>query len=342
MNRFIALLSITFVFVVCFSSCGNKATENTPDVSKINITYHSFPFYKDFSKLDAQNVAAGLETLNKKYPYFTNFFLDTLVGFGYHGQYNDTNRLMDTFLLQKDYRSLLDTVVSAFPNTEKYDNWLKKSFQYLRYYDSTFEIPENVYYFVSGLNGYTTVLQNDKNMGIGLDMFLGRDFLPYAQLNFSDYATIRMTDDNIPVWTMENIYLDKYPFISDDKDLLALMIQKGKEMYFLEKTVPYVKDEVRFGYTKEQMDWCMKNEALIYNFMVQGKLLFDKNLQKTLRYVNPGPTSAGMPMESPGSIGNFIGWRIVKKYLEHNPTSMHELLEIKDPQVILEGAKYKP
>jgi hypothetical protein len=343
MNKLFTYASIAFVSVsLVFSSCGSHGTADAPDVSNIEVPYTSYAFYKDFAAIDTTHIAAGLMQLKSKYPEFTDFYLDTIVKFGYQGKYNDTNALMHDFLTYKDYKGLLDTVNKAFPDTKKYDDWLKKSFAYLRYYDSTFEIPQHIYYYVSGLNGMATVFQSDKNMGIGLDMFLGRDFMPYAQIGVSNYATIRMTDENIPVWVAQAIYDDKYRFNPEDKDLLNLMILKGKEMYFVEKLTPYLKPEIRFGFTKEQLDWCKKNEALMYNFLVQNQLLFDKNLQKTLRYVNDGPTAAGMPAESPGNIGSYMGWVIVKQYMDKHPISMHQLLETKDAQAILQGADYKP
>lgn len=343
MKKISIILGIAFISLsVMFGSCKEDEHKEVADVSAVKIAYTSYPFYKDFAALDVNHVASGLEKMKAKYPEFLDFYLDTLVGFGYHHQYNDTNQMMKDFLTMKDYRELLDTVTKAFPDTKKYDDWLKQTFQYIRYYDSSFVVPEHVYYFVSYLNGMTAVLQSDKSIGVGLDMFLGRDFMPYKQLNISDYATIRMTDDNIPVWVARALYDDKYPFKADDNDLLNLMIQRGKELYFLEKVTPFLNDEVRFGFTPEQMEWCEKNEALIYNFFIQNKLLFEKNLQKTMRYVSDGPSSAGMPVESPGNTGSFIGWIIVKKYAEQNKVSMRDLLETTDAQKILEGAKYKP
>lgn len=339
---FVSLGASVMILSLLLSSCGDKTTGEQVDVSSVQVNYTSYPFYKDFAALDVNHVAAGLENLKHKYPEFLDFYLDTLVGFGYHRQYNDTNKMMKDFLTMKDYRSLLDTVVKAFPDTKKYDDWLKETFKYMKHYDNSFAVPEHVYYFVSYLNGMTAILQSDKNIGVGLDMFLGRDYFPYKQLNISEYATIRMTDDNIPVWVTRALYDDKYPFEADDKDLLHLMIQRGKELYFVEKVTPYLKDEVRFGFTAAQMEWCKKNEALIYNFFITNKLLFEKNMQKTMRYVSDGPSSAGMPVESPGNTGSYIGWVIVKKYAEQNHVNMHDLLETKDAQKILEGAHYKP
>ncbi|WP_118952930.1 gliding motility lipoprotein GldB [Taibaiella helva] len=340
-------LRYSFLVLICscyLFSCGPKesGTDAAPDASRISISYTSYPFYKDFSALDPNHVAAGLSQLKQQYPGFLDFYLDTLISFGYNQQYTDSNRMMYDFLTMKDYRNLLDTVNIAFPDTKKYDDWLKQSFRYIKYYDSSFQLPEQVYYFVSGIRGITAVLQSETNMGIGLDMFLGEDFFPYRQLNKSQFETIRMTPENIPVWAGMAIYEDKYPFNPENKNLLELMIEKGKELYFLEKTTPYIRDEVRLGFTADQLKWCKENEALIYNFFIKNNLLFENNLQKTMRYVSDGPSSAGMPGDSPGNTGSFIGWQIVRRYAAQQKAGMHELLEMKDARKILEGAQYKP
>src|SRR5690349_17706396 len=132
MKRISGIFTIgAFVLAASFSACNNDtATEKPADVSDVKIAYRSYPFYKDFAALDVNHVAAGLENLKTKYPEFLDFYLDTLVGFGYHHQYNDTNTMMKDFLTMKDYRQLLDTVVKAFPSTEKYDGQLKETFKY--------------------------------------------------------------------------------------------------------------------------------------------------------------------------------------------------------------------
>jgi hypothetical protein len=344
MNKILSGCGFAALFaIIVLASCGQKeGSRQAPDIDAVTLSYTSYPFYKDFAAIDTQHIGAGLEQLKQKYPGFLDFYLDTMMGFGYQTVYTDSNRMMYDFLTMKDYRKLLDTVVIAFPDTRKYDEWLKKSFGYIKYYDSSFVVPQHVYYFVSGLRGITAALQSDQNIGVGLDMFLGQDFFPYAQLNKSSFETIRMTADNIPVWVCRALYDDKYPFSPEDKNLLGLMVEKGKELYFLEKVTPYLKDEIRLGYTPQQLKWCQENEALIYNQLIQNQLLFENNLQKTMRYVSDGPAQGGLSGDSPGNVGSFIGWRMVRQYAERNQVSMHELLEIKDARKILEGAGYKP
>lgn len=342
MNKFFCFTGLILVLLLTGISCGNKEAAGTPDVSAIQIPYTAHAFYKDYAAIDPAHMAAGLERMKTKYPEFLDFYLDTLNAFGFGATYTDTNRMFYDFLTMKDFRALLDTVNLAFPDTKKYDEQLQQTFRYIRHYDSSFALPRDIYYFVSYLRGPNVAWQSDKNMAIALDMFMGEDFFPYRQLNKSAFETIRMTPDNIPVWVARIIYEDKYPFSPEDKNMLELMVEKGKELYFIEKAAPYLKEEVKFGFSPEQLAWCRKNEALIYNFFLQQNLLFERNLQKTMRYLSDGPTSPGMPAESPGNSASFIGWSIVKQYAERNQVPMPVLLETKDARKILEGARYKP
>jgi hypothetical protein len=52
---------------------------------------------------------------------------------------------------------------------------------------------------------------------------------------------------------------------------------------------------------------------MIWHYFSQRKLLYSTQWADIMRYINEGPTSMGMPPESPGNIGSFIGWQIYPK-----------------------------
>ena len=49
-----------------------------------------------------------------------------------------------------------------------------------------------------------------------------------------------------------------------------------------------------------------------------------------------------MPDASPGNIGTWIGWQIVKKYAAEHPEVTPEKMMRLDPRKIFQDAKYKP
>jgi len=59
------------------------------------------------------------------------------------------------------------------------------------------------------------------------------------------------------------------------------------------------------------------------------------------RYTSDGPTTGGMPSESPGNVGSWVGWQIVKTYANKTNKSLKEILTT-SPKEILTKANYKP
>jgi uncharacterized protein YjaZ len=45
--------------------------------------------------------------------------------------------------------------------------------------------------------------------------------------------------------------------------------------------------------------------------------------------------------ESPGMVGRYIGWQIVRSYMENNTVTVPQLL-IKNADEIFKNSKYKP
>jgi hypothetical protein len=154
----------------------------------------------------------------------------------------------------------------------------------------------------------------------------------------------KLTPAYIPVDVMRTLHRAYYPFVSDAQPLLAMILQRGKEQYFLKKVFPSAPDSVLLGYTGAQAEWCNENEAGIYNALASEDLLFETNLQKIMRYVTDGPASAGFPPEAPGNVGTFLGLRIVEAWMDkHDDVTLPALLEQRqDAQRFLQESGYKP
>ena len=341
---FSALAVAAFAIIILLpASCHNE--DSPPDVSGQHISLESRRLDLDMAAIDTNNIAQGLNSLHQKYPGFLECYIESVLSFDLHFPYPahsfGVDTAMHSFLTYKDYRALFDTVRTHFPDTKAIDKDLTKGLQYLKYYDSSYRYTQ-VVYFTSGLIGWRAITCDDK-IGVGLDMFLGPKYPFYASVQIPDYAARNLEPKNIPVNVFKTIYQERHPYVVNDRDFLSLMIQKGKQQYFLKKTLPFVADSILIEYTAAELDWCRKNEALIYNFFVQQSLLYDKNQQKIIRYIEPGPRAAGMPEGSPGSVGVFIGAQIVDAYMKRHPeTTLNELLRMEDEQAVLQESRYNP
>jgi hypothetical protein len=346
----ILLLPATF----CLNSCGDKG-EGAPDVSNIKVQVVTQRFDLDIYGLDSNHLADGLTKLHSKYPDFLDFFLDTVMGFGIQGNgvYNDTSKgireAVHEYITHKDYVGLEDTIKKNFPDTRETDEHVAMAFRYMKHYFPSIPVPKIIY--INHLLQNISALSVDTGLScICLDMFLGRAYPNYAAVGMPAYMAPHHDKNYIPVALFKDIYQSTYHYLSDDHTLLDRMIQRGKEQYFLHKIMPGTPDSVLFGFHGNQVDWCNKNEAGLYNFFIQQNLLYNKEERAIGTYVVDGPyaknigapTDVGNP--TPGNVGTWLGYKIVCSFIAQNPKiTLKELLSLKtEPTQFLEGAKYKP
>lgn len=338
------ILISVIIFSVGLTGCGNNSD---PDVSHIEIDLKSKRLDKDLYTLDTNHLGAGLVKLKEKYPEFLGFYLDTLMGFSINGNFNDTamgiQKGLRTFLTHKDYRGVFDTVFKHYPDEKVINTELVKGFQYAKHYFPDYHTPE-IIYMISGLNNYGALTYGSDIVAIGLDMFLGADYPFYRSVGIPEYFSGQLTQQYIPVAVFRTIYRETNPFVADGRVLLDMMIQSGKEMYFIKKMLPFLDEHTRLAYTPQQLKWCEENEAMIFDFFARQELLYDNNLQKVVRYVMDGPSATGMPPESPGNIGAWLGLQIVEAYMTQHPEkTLKELVtDPIDAQRFLMESKYKP
>jgi hypothetical protein len=158
-----------------------------------------------------------------------------------------------------------------------------------------------------------------------------------------EYVTKTMTREHLVPKCFEGMAQELVGEQVGDQ-LLDYMLHNGKRMYLLDLFQPHVSEAVKFGITKKQVDWLYANEFNMWK-EVFVKYLYENDLKKEglIGLVNPAPTSPGMPDESPGNTGTWVGYRIISSYMKYNPNvTLEQLLAEKDPQKILKGARYKP
>lgn len=324
------------------AGCQNAVKKPRIDVSGVVVNFRPIRFDRAVFSLDTNRLKVTLDELGNQHPDFAAIYFRELTGFSRTDEESDFHKALNHFLTYKDYTDLFDSVQAKFPDTKKLDARLMKLFQTIRFY-----FPKTrygtVYYFISGLNQWSAVTV-DSLVGVGLDMHLGKQYPFYESIQLPFYQIARCEPEYIPVNVCRAIHEDLFPQDPEGKNLLDLMLMKGKELLFMEYMLPDVPEEQLIGYSKEQLEWCKKNEGMIWNYFVKNNLLYSTHWQEILRYVNDGPTSTGMPAESPGNIGSWIGWQLVRTWAEkHTTLSLQELLaDKKNGQQILEAARYNP
>lgn len=329
----------TFLIYGCHSS-----RQKPPDVSHIQIPpVHVQRFDREFMQIDSNHVLEGLAQMKEKYPVFIPVYLVNIMNFG---PFSDTSNILKTevrsFITAVDVRRLQDTIDRHFPSMTQYEKELQQGFRYIKYYFPAFK-PPKILAFESGLANYGAITA-DSILGIGLDMFLGPDFIPYTKVSnpYPDYMLRQFSAEFIPADCFKVLEQQMFP-LSQRGTLLDQMVAFGKQLYFLDKVMPDAPDSIKIGFTQFQLNWCKKNEQFIWQYFVQNNILYTHDMQEILHYIGPGPNTRGMPSVSPGNIGSWVGWQIIRKYMNGHPgTTLAQLMHLDNSQQILSEAHYNP
>lgn len=335
LNKYIFLCSLAFL-VAC------TAKKKTPDVSKIPINVTIDRFDKQLVRIDTNNVPEGIKLLTQQYPTFTPIYFREIMEIL---ALNDTSRSPEmqvrNILVNKDFRSLQDSVEAHFKNIKPFEAALTQAFRLTKYYIPKFRAPR-VVSFISAIGSFGAVTA-DSTLGLGLDMYMGADFPIYAMLpDYPAYVLRRFTPENIPVNAMKVLQQQYYPPHDQNSKLVEQMMDLGKQQYFLEMVLPETAEELRLGYTKEQLKFCNENEQMIWQFFIQNKLLYSTDWKEVIKFVGDGPSTQGMPGEAPGQIAAFTGYRIVQRYMQKHPEVTLEKLMDMPVMTVFNGAKYRP
>ncbi|MEO8711413.1 MAG: hypothetical protein ABI405_04775 [Parafilimonas sp.] len=329
----------TAVFCLILFSCKNE--KPAPDVSNIKVEVQLKRFDKDLFSVDTNNISASLNTLQEEYGSFLNDFLYNIMVLP--PQPDSVAQKIKMFL--HDYRFVYDTTQKYFSDFNDGFTQIKKGLQYVKYYFPEYKIPENVITFIGPVEGYANVL-TQSGLAVGLQLYLGQNFPVYHSDFISevypDYQQRRFEAAYIPVNCMKNIISDIYPEKNGSSPLVYQMIDAGKRLYMLDHFLPQLADSLKTGYTQRQLNGCYDQEAEIWNYFVQNNLLFITDQIQTRDYMQDGPYTEVFGNASPGFIGQFVGWQIVKKWMStHEETSLSQLINMPEKQ-IYDEAKYKP
>lgn len=335
------ILLTSFLFLV---ACQGDKKPNLPDISNIEVDLQIDRFDQDLFGLDTSTaqINGQLGQLADKYPTFFPFFHETMMEWNPPSAIFEanTNAIKD-FIYHSDIRGVYDSVQVAFPNNTLLEEQLIPAFKYYKHYFPDKPMPKIVAYLSAfrqqGLTLDTTTV------GLGLDLHLGRDYLYYSTVNYPQYLQREFAPEYLATHAMKVWAQQLYSNPNRRNRLLDQMIYNGKLLYFLDLTLPEVHDSIKLGYTAAQTEWCENNESEIWSFFIDRKLLYESERSKYNSFVSPGPTTMGMPSRSPGSVGNWMGLQIVRKYMQENPEIDFEtMFEEHDGQKFLQKARYKP
>ena len=299
-----------------------------------------------FNRLDqdlfALNPAAGQTKTDELVLKYGQFFTDYSEGVLQIGNPQDESfdYSVAQFITDENMKVLFKDTQNEYQDISKIEAELNSAFTYFRYHFPDSTIP-NIVFMISALN--YPVVATHNTLGISLDMFLGADYAVYPMVGLPQYMYDNMKPDQAVPQAMKGWVQSMYETEATRNNLLEHMVFEGKMLYVMDALLRNRADSAKIGFTQESMDWCKNYEARVWAHMVDQELLYTTEYMSINKWINQAPFVAGIPKESPGRLGQWVGWQIVKNYMTMNPNiTIQQLMTDQNAQVILEKSKYKP
>lgn len=311
------------------------------DTEKISIQQETERFELDlFQKAEGGISEAEIAELRSKHPRFYTLFVEGVMNFGAANDPN-TKEVLNNFCQNKDLQELYEKVKQVYPVGSLSSEFeaLKTAFKRYHYYFPNRIVPK-VYTMIAAFN-YATVA-DDSLIAIGLDTYLGGDYEVYAQVGipqykFKNFDKEYMVTDAMKAWLLTEFETE------GSQNLLEQMIFHGKSIYLLEAFTPKDEKHLYFNYSPEELKWCEENKGPIWFHFVDMELLFTTEVHQIRKYMGDAPFIAGFPEGSPGRVGQWVGYEIVKAFMNnHKDMSLEDLMNLQDANKILQKSNFKP
>ena len=332
-NQMMARWMLTGLLSLSLTSClGQQAAESLVRIEPIRIHRFDKALYQLISSSDT-----ALEgRLSQEYPQMLDILgkgvlnLRSLDADGYFLK-------LRAYYGEPTLNKLYQDALHRYEEVGELEEGLHAAFTYLKGALPELQIPA-VYMHVSGLN--QNVLVGDSLLSLSIDKYLGADY-PLYQDFFYVSQRIHMTPAQVLPDYLMGWLMAEYPFSGNERVLLDRMVYEGKLRYTVSLALRLPDASSLLAYTPEVEKWCEANEAEMWQLIVERKQLYTPDQLTTDSFfdanVSPFPSS-----EAPANVGSWIGYRIVKRYMEESGASLWQLWQTTDAQAILTAAKYRP
>lgn len=310
------LSSIGLILLSCV-----KEKEVNENISRIPVSFTINRFDKAFYETPTQDFGK----LKATYPYFFPQNAPDSVW---------TNKAQNPL-----YRELYQEVQNQFSDINPLQEELKSLFQHVIYYFPNMKVPK-VTTLISEMDYTSKAIYTDSLVIISLDLYLGKNHKFYE---FPAYIKQNFEPNQIVQDLVTDLYERKAKPITD-KSFVSQMVYQGKCMYLKETLISLSTDAEVMGFTADQIAWATENESYVWRYFIERKVLYDTDATLVKRFIVPAPFSKfylDLDNESPGRIGAWIGWQIVRSYMQNNDVTLVQMLAMDEKELFLKS-KYKP
>ncbi|WP_395044441.1 gliding motility lipoprotein GldB [Flavobacterium sp.] len=319
MKKYIFIITISVLFFSCDKkSKVEKAVEEIPVEMKLH----------RFEQAFFDTKPSDLQTVKNNFP---DFF-----------QEGTPDQVWLDKMQHPQWRELYVEVENKYKNFNSKQDEIEELFKHIKYYFPTIKTPD-IYTVIGEMDYNNKVIYANDKLLISLELFLGAKHRFYA--DFPEYIANNFEERQMLPEVASSFSLGVVPQ-AEDKTLLSEMIYYGKQLYIKDVLLAdKYTDAEKIGYSPEQITWSKENEAFIWTYFIEKQYLYSSNSRLPAQFIYMAPFSKfylEIDNESPGRIGQYIGWQIVRSFMENNPKVTVQQLIKMDAKTIFEQSKYKP
>lgn len=178
---------------------------------------------------------------------------------------------------------------------------------------------------------------------IGLNHYLGQDYPGYKGA-FPSYLRHRKTIERLPIEVMQARMASLFPAeFGASPTLLNRMLYEGALLESANERMQ-APDSTLLGFTAEELQWCMENEANLWKTILSRDMLYSTDSQLSERLLLPAANSNLLSGNAPGQAALFLAVKIVRAYCKKTGDSPRTILENKlynDNQTLIKS-EYAP
>ena len=246
------------------------------------------------------------------------------------------NYLMKRFNSDLLMKEVLPELRTEFSDFDQYEKEIEQALAYCQHYFPDSALPDNIITFFSYFNAHAMVVDN--NLCVGLEMYLGKEHTLVEKLPVIDFPKFfkdkmdsrYLVANAMKAWLLENFYA------CSGEDFLDKIIAAGKIMYLMDAMLPQSSAGIKMGYSDQEVEWAKVNEYKVWQYMVEQEMLYSKDEMLEVNWITDGPFTKGLSDDSPARMGIWMGWQMVRDYMNANPdVALHELVSETNAKRIL-------
>ena len=302
-------------FVLLCLGCSSEQEKFIPDISQIPAPKVNFiRLEQSLNQIDSNEVANSWAKVSAEQPKIAFLFLNYIIA---NSNVSDSIVNLKAFISFKETRELIDSIQLLYPNMNENEAATSRMLQFKQYYLPNDSVKYEQFFTYLSLYAYGGFVYENV-IGIGLDFYLGEFHPYYLTIENLKHAYVRRRLDRKYIQAaigqaVANDIVQRYSAPAGSK-MIDQMIYNGKIFLLMDLLQPELSDSLKYNFGNAQLDYCLKGEEQLYDFLIKEKVLYSDQVKDYRRYITESAFNPELNLYNQSA--NWLGMQMVAQYIE--------------------------